>query len=104
MPVFRAIGTKPEAGDERGHQHRPQGARSAARLDRLPQLGMPRVQSWRIVDTMTMSPSTETPGQRDEAHAAETENGIPRSHSAATPPTAANGTPVNTRAASSTRP
>lgn len=50
-----------------------------------------------------MSPSTETPLNTTKPTPAEMVNGMSRSQSATMPPTAAKGTPVNTRAASCQR-
>jgi hypothetical protein len=57
-----------------------------------------------MVETRTMSPSTDTPESATKPTPAATLNGMSRSQSATTPPMAANGTPVKTRSASRTRP
>ena len=49
-----------------------------------------------------MSSSTATPDRAMKPTPAEIENGMSRSHRAKMPPTQANGTPVNTRRASTT--
>ena len=51
-----------------------------------------------------MSPSTETPESATNPTPAEMLNGMSRSQRAAKPPTAASGTPVKTRAASTILP
>ena len=50
-----------------------------------------------------MSPNTETPDSAMKTTPAEMLKGISRSHGASTPPTAAKGTPLNTRTAWITR-
>ena len=57
---------------------------------------MPARTSW-LIRLMSTNPfSTATPDRAMNPTAADTENGIPRSHRASTPPVRASGTPVNT--------
>ncbi len=53
---------------------------------------------------MTRPFSTATPESAIKPTAAETDIGMPRNHSAATPPESASGTAVNTSSASRTEP
>jgi len=101
IPVLNAIGTKPRLATSAvistGRRRRSAARRIAVRS------GTPSARSWRIVDTRTMSPRTATPDSATKPTAAEMLNGIPRAHRAITPPRAAKGTPVKTRAASISR-
>ena len=54
--------------------------------------------------SITRPLSTATPDRAMKPTAAETENGMPRSHSAKTPPVSASGTALNTSSASRAEP
>ena len=58
-----------------------------------------------LMEVAITSPfSTATPESAMKPTAAGTENGMPRSHRASSPPDSASGTPLNTTSASRTEP
>jgi hypothetical protein len=97
---------EPQARDQRGHQHRPQplqGRVAHGLAERHARRVLQR-ESRRMVDTSTMSPSTATPAQRDEADRPPRRERHPAQPQRRDAADRREGHAVNTRSASSTRP
>ena len=88
-----------ERGDQRGHDHGPE-ARQRAFAGSPSSGSAPSSISLRICVSITRPFSTATPDSAMKPTAAEIENGMPRSHSAAMPPVSASGTALKTSSAS----